>query len=106
MASLCFLVWLARRPLQQPKRFKKRRTIMLQVLLIVVTQSEQLSTSNRAHANFSSTDLPIKVKLISLTCTLDLTGISLLQISLNDIITILPDSPETRFLHNCCNNSA
>src|ERR1700712_773138 len=48
--------------------------------------------------------LPVEVELVRLTSSLDLASISLFQIRLNDIISVLPYSPQTSFLHDCRND--
>jgi len=52
------------------------------------------------------TALLVKVELIRFRRALDLTSIGILQITLNNIVSVLPHCPQTRFLHDRCNDSA
>ena len=43
--------------------------------------------------------LLVEIELVCLGRTLDLTSICVLQIALDDVVPVLPHSPQTRFLH-------
>jgi len=66
--------------------------------------SLHLSTSSQTHHNPKT--LLVEIELIGLLCSLDLTGVSVLKIGLNNVVSVLPYCSQTSLLHNCCNNSS
>lgn len=48
----------------------------------------------------------VKVKLVIVTRTLDLAGVCILQVALNDVVSVLADRPQTSLLHDGGNNGA
>lgn len=48
--------------------------------------------------------LLVEVEFILLAPSLDLAGVRILQILLNDVVPVLPNSPQSRLLHDCTNH--